>query len=896
MFKAGQRWYSEGEPELGLGTVIKTENRLVHVHYSVPNETRMYSSSNPPLKRYILGVGDSFIDQEQQEHTVTEVQEQNDLYFYLTAQKVVPEMELSGEIDLNGPLNRLLAQNFDPNEIFQYKYQSYLAKRLYQAFPFKGSLGPKVRLIPHQIYVVNEVLQLNSPKIMLCDEVGLGKTIEASLILNALIQQERVSNALIIVPDSLVNQWFVELYLKFNLITQTISQSTEEYDFNSYNFSIISSSRIKEDTVLFEELQNIDWQCLIIDESHQVKFEESEQEFIQLLKNINLKTKATMLLSATPEILGERALFFQLAFLEPTKYTDLDNFLEKTNKTKEISRIIKTTSLEDNYDLIKDYLSPEEFALLKSDLEIKSFLADRFGPGRIYFRNSRSNLERFSKLFNKRVLNSYPLNLTEALNDKNFFYAKTEVIFKHLTKHKEQKTLIICHSKKAVTSLQRTLLEKANFDIAIFHSGQSLLERDRQAAYFAEDDGAQCLITTEVGTEGRNFEFATHLFLFDLPTLPDQLEQRIGRLDRIGQESDIQIHVPYMKASFEELLFHWYHDVLNAFESSGKGANKFYETHHSELTQLLQKGLSSDELKSFIQEKKELYLQFTTELEQSRDYLVETLSYNHEKACEIINQIEQLQGSPELYTLTENVCEFVRIRSERLKEGVSFYAPTDNMLLPSFPGLPMDGVSLSLEREIALKHPQIGLYSYEHPFAKGIFETLTHSALGNCVAASSSQMPRGIYFEFIIGLQCVDQFKYSSSLYLPFTPLRVLLDISQQDVTAKYPIKAIANELTTTAPDALSFLNEIPRDHLVSCFEKAKQIAQTKSIKYIEKAQTTVETKMNKELVRLKNIDPELIHSQTPYEALEQEKASVISSICGAKLEIEAFRIIIADT
>ncbi|MCO6763725.1 hypothetical protein KQH43_32020, partial [Streptomyces sp. EL5] len=79
------------------------------------------------------------------------------------------------------------------------------------------------------------------------------------------------------------------------------------------------------------------------------------------------------------------------------------------------------------------------------------------------------------------------------------------------------------------------------------HEGMSILERDRAAAYFADEEfGAQVLICSEIGSEGRNFQFAHHLVLFDLPAHPDLLEQRIGRLDRIGQRHTIQLHVPYL--------------------------------------------------------------------------------------------------------------------------------------------------------------------------------------------------------------------------------------------------------------------------------------------------------------------------------------------------------------
>ena len=82
-----------------------------------------------------------------------------------------------------------------------------------------------------------------------------------------------------------------------------------------------------------------------------------------------------------------------------------------------------------------------------------------------------------------------------------------------------------------------------------------------------EDTGAQVLLCSEIGSEGRNFQFASNLVMFDLPFNPDLLEQRIGRLDRIGQAHDIQIHVPYLEKTAQSVLVRWYHEGLDALRT-----------------------------------------------------------------------------------------------------------------------------------------------------------------------------------------------------------------------------------------------------------------------------------------------------------------------------------------
>lgn len=105
----------------------------------------------------------------------------------------------------------------------------------------------------------------------------------------------------------------------------------------------------------------------------------------------------------------------------------------------------------------------------------------------------------------------------------------------HLTSHRSQKVLVICAKAATALQLEQVLREREGIRAAVFHEGMSIIERDRAAAQFAEEDtGAQVLLCSEIGSEGRNFQFASNLVMFDLPFNPDLLEQRIGRLDRIG--------------------------------------------------------------------------------------------------------------------------------------------------------------------------------------------------------------------------------------------------------------------------------------------------------------------------------------------------------------------------
>ena len=211
--------------------------------------------------------------------------------------------------------------------------------------------------------------------------------------------------------------------------------------------------------------------------------------------------------------------------------------------------------------------------------ELVSMLMDRHGTSRVLFRNTRNGV----KGFPKRELHTiklplptqyqtaikvsgimgarksaedrardmlYPERIYQEFEGDNAtwwnFDPRVEWLMGYLTSHRSQKVLVICAKAATALQLEQVLREREGIRAAVFHEGMSIIERDRAAAWFAEEDtGAQVLLCSEIGSEGRNFQFASHMVMFDLPFNPDLLEQRIGRLDRIGQAHDIQIHVPY---------------------------------------------------------------------------------------------------------------------------------------------------------------------------------------------------------------------------------------------------------------------------------------------------------------------------------------------------------------
>ncbi len=214
----GQRCASLGELSLGLGIIKQIGNREIHVLFPATEAERTYAKDKIPLKRVAFEVGESVRDNDGNFFVVKEVKEQNGLMFYLGETELLPETELDHGIVYNKPHLKLLAGFINKPKSFDLRCKAWELKHRSLATDCRGLLGARIELIPHQLYIAHEVTRRRHPRVLLSDEVGLGKTIEAALILHRLIMTGEVKRVLCLVPGTLVTQWLTEFYRKFNML------------------------------------------------------------------------------------------------------------------------------------------------------------------------------------------------------------------------------------------------------------------------------------------------------------------------------------------------------------------------------------------------------------------------------------------------------------------------------------------------------------------------------------------------------------------------------------------------------------------------------------------------------------------------------------------------------
>jgi len=221
-YRIGQRWVSHADAQLGLGIIVEVEGRRVTLNFPAVGEERTYAMENAPLTRLSFKVGDHVATVEGVELVVTEVGEQHGLLVYTgldhhDAEISISELELDAFVQLTTPQQRLLNGHFDKTEEFALRVATLYHTDRLQRCNTRGLMGSRTSLLPHQVYIANEVGQRHAPRVLLADEVGLGKTIEAGMIMQQQLLTGRSQRILVLVPDTLLHQWLVEMLRRFNL-------------------------------------------------------------------------------------------------------------------------------------------------------------------------------------------------------------------------------------------------------------------------------------------------------------------------------------------------------------------------------------------------------------------------------------------------------------------------------------------------------------------------------------------------------------------------------------------------------------------------------------------------------------------------------------------------------
>ncbi|MBU3021120.1 RNA polymerase-associated protein RapA [Aestuariibacter sp. A3R04] len=932
-FSAGQRWLSNTESELGLGAVMSVDFRSVEIFYPATGESRMYTKENAPLTRLIFGEGDTVTSQDGWTLQVQKVEESNGVLIYhglredTKASARLPEMQLDNHIKLNQPEQRLFNFQTDAPKWFDMRLNALRNQHAYLKSSTIGLSGARIELIPHQLHIASEVGSRHAPRVLLADEVGLGKTIEAALIIHRQLKTGKVQRVLIVVPDSLVHQWLVEMLRRVNLPFAIFDESRcEALDdaggnpFESDQLVLCSINFLKDNARRHQQALEAGWDMLVVDEAHHLAWSAQapsvEYQRIEALANT---TPGVLLLTATPDQLGHESHFARLRLLDPARFHDYAAFLQEESQysalADAVTPLLDDEPLSDEAIDALNAVAPEIMARFDdinstdSRQAAISQLIDTHGTGRLLFRNRRAGIEGFPV----RQLSTYPLALPEIYDSAvyggelfNALYPerqstlvnswfdhdpRVEWLLGFLPTVRPAKVLLICADKITAQQLGEVIRTRSGIRHSVFHEGMSIVERDKAAHYFSDpEEGAQILLCSEIGSEGRNFQFAHHLVLFDLPLTPDLLEQRIGRLDRIGQTKDIQIHVPFIQQTAQSVLLKWYRDGLDAFEHTCPTGSGVFDELQDKLVEACLDPENDILVSELIENSLALNQTLKAQLDAGRDRLLELNASGEGRVDGLIEDIVEQDASVELSRFMGRLFDALGVTQEEKGNDCFILTPSESMV-NHLPGLDPEGMTVTYRRRIATTLEHVHFLSWDHPLVHNAIDMVLSDTLGKASVGfiADRALPKGAYWlEALFVLQANAEKKLQPGRFLPATPIRLCLDAQGNDADLTFDVgRPVGRKIAQQLIKAL-------QQPLTQHIEKAAVMAQRLANQIQHDAITTMTDTLSAQAQRLRDLqahNPAVRDSEIAF--IESQRDALTEALQQASVQLDGLRIVV---
>ena len=497
-------------------------------------------------------------------------------------------VSFSSDIDLK---KLIPADKLETYQLFRLNLEAHKLSLL-PAFDTLLALNLSRGIVPfeHQINSVKKLLGRFRGRGMLCDEVGLGKTIEASLAMLELITRGLIKRVLIMVPPSLIEQWKEETFFKFNLEFIT----SDDKDFKSHGSAawgkfdrIIASIHTAKKAPHSDAIKQEDFDLIIVDEAHHLKNADTVGwKFLN-----SLKKKYIFLLTATPVQNNLEELFNLVTLVYPGELGTLKSFKKNfisagdrlTPKNYEQLRsllgelIIRNRRATSDVKFTKRYAKTVRIQLSEKEKALYESVSDVV---RSQYKGSPQQVRMALRILQEEIGSIPPaaVSTLESLKDKlpdsaqiaglieqcnlMAFSEKVKVLIDVI--HKTPGKVIVFTKFLASHTAIMAALEKHGIRYSPLHGGLTRHEKEKSIKEF--QNTSKALVSTDVGSEGRNLQFCNHIINFDLPWNPMKIEQRIGRISRIGQEKEVHVTNLSAKDTIEDHILYLLDAKINMFE------------------------------------------------------------------------------------------------------------------------------------------------------------------------------------------------------------------------------------------------------------------------------------------------------------------------------------------
>lgn len=440
---------------------------------------------------------------------------------------------------------------------------------------------------PHQIETVKKVISQMRGRAILADEVGLGKTIEAGMILKEYLLRGLVKRFLILTPAALCRQWAAELQDKFTIGTLL---ARREYDWNHYDCLLASIDTAKKEANRKEILAGY-FDMVIVDEAHKLKSTGTQNwQFVN-----SIQKKYFLLLTATPLQNDLKELFNLITLLKPGQLGSYRHFKQKYTKDKrtpqnapELKNLLGEVMIRNKHGANMGFTKRhvQNIPVTPNDLEktlyeqVTAFIRKGFqggpkGLGALPLLTLQREicsstfaavltLFKLSQAIDENSVSQEEaaalFSLTQTVKDNSKMKVVEELV------RKTPEKVIIFTEFLATQSYLRTRLEQAGILTLAFDGSLSANKKEFVKYEFKERPGYRVMVCTESGGEGINLQFCNTMINYDLPWNPMRLEQRIGRIHRLGQTRDVFIYNLYTQNTVEEHLIRLLSEKVKMFE------------------------------------------------------------------------------------------------------------------------------------------------------------------------------------------------------------------------------------------------------------------------------------------------------------------------------------------
>jgi superfamily II DNA or RNA helicase len=468
-------------------------------------------------------------------------------------------------------------------------WREYASVRLQRGFDELLSLSDvrDVDQLWYQLETVRRILRDFRGRVLLADEVGLGKTIEAGLALKEYWVRGLVRRALILTPPSLIGQWIDELSAKFRL--EAAAPEHSKYAHNPERFwtahpIVVASLPLARQPANRAILTGVDYDLVIVDEAHRLKRRGTAAW--QLVNE--LKKRFLFLLSATPVGNDLTELYNLILLLRPgllstearfrRDYGRLEALRDpaRREKLRTLLRDVMVRNTRAHIDLrlprrlaatIVVQPGAEEAACLHA---VSAWIRERYAASSGLDRQTLMTLQMQAGSGGASLLQGLQRagadgpsvqQARQILTDRGLS-AKPQALV-DLLRRSTERVMVFTRFLATLEEL-RMALGAAGISTAVFHGGMSGAAKEAAMAAFASD--AQVLVSTDVGAEGRNLQFCRTVVNYDLPWSPAAIEQRVGRVHRIGQTREVYVFNFCLRGSIEEQILRVLHEKINLFE------------------------------------------------------------------------------------------------------------------------------------------------------------------------------------------------------------------------------------------------------------------------------------------------------------------------------------------